>query len=262
MSTRLSHQLATINQKKRVGIMTHVVAGYPTLEKTEELVQIMARAGVDMVEIQIPFSDPLADGPTIMMANDRALHNHVTMKDVFALVRRLNQKVKMPLLLMGYYHSLFSYGLTRFLKEAQAAGVEALIIPDIPFDEEPAEHFLQECRAHDLTAIRVISPTCTEYRITRNVEIGEGFIYCTAVAGTTGVRQELAMATKQFLNRVKAKTTLPLAVGFGISQPAHIAALKGYATMAVVGSAVIQKIEQEGVTGIESYLKKLVQAGR
>jgi len=241
--------------------MTHVVAGYPSLEETEELVLLMEKAGVDFIEIQIPFSDPIADGPTIMKANDKALENKVTIEDVLSLMQRLTKKVEIPLLFMGYYNSIFHYGVEKFCKKAKKVGAQGLIIPDIPLDEETHEHFVRYSNENNLCNIRVLSPTSTDTRITANIKIAKGFVYCTAISGTTGTRSQLDPQTSKFLQKMRKSTNLPLAVGFGISSPEHIKALIGFADIAVVGSAVIQKIEQTGVNSVKSYIRLLVKAG-
>jgi tryptophan synthase alpha chain len=260
--TTIADQINLIKKNKKIGLMTHVVAGYPSLEKTEQLVLKMEKAGVDFVEIQIPFSDPIADGPVIMTANDKALENKVTISDALQLMQKLAVQVDIPLLFMGYYNSVFQYGTEKFCHDAKKAGAQGLIIPDIPLDEEIHEHFLKYCKKYDLLAIRVLSPTSTHDRILKNLQAAQGFIYCTAVSGTTGVREKLNTQTQHFLEKMKQMTNLPLGVGFGISEPEHIKALIGFADFAVVGSAVIQKIEQKGIKEIDSYLESLVQAGK
>lgn len=257
----IAEQIKLIKKNKKIGLMTHVVAGYPSLKETEKLVLQMEEVGVDIVEIQIPFSDPIADGPTIMKANDKALENNITINDALQLMQRLTNKVKIPLLFMGYYNSLFHYGVERFCKDAEKAGAQGLIIPDMPLDEESHEHFTHYCERYHLSPIRVLSPTSTDKRIAANLKIAQGFVYCTAVSGTTGARNKLDNQTQQFLVRMKQTTDISLAVGFGISQPEHIKALIGFADIAVVGSAVIQKIKQSGIQGVKGYLESLVQAG-
>ncbi len=256
----ITQQMKGMRKHKKIGLMTHVVAGYPSLQDTERLVVEMEKVGVDFVEIQIPFSDPIADGPTIMKANDTALKNKVTITDALQLMERLTKKVSIPLLFMGYYNSVYRYGVEQFCTDAAQAGARGLIIPDIPMDEEDHEHFIAYCRKYGLAPIRVLSPTSTESRIIDNVQVAQDFIYCTAIAGTTGARTTLDNSTRQFLNKMKAITDVSLAVGFGISHPDHLRALIGSADIAVVGSAVIQKIEECGVDGATSYLQTLTAA--
>lgn len=167
----INDQLALIKAKKNIGLMTHVVIGYPTLQDTKKIVQSMAESGVDFIELQIPFSDPLADGPTIMKANDRALANGVTSTDCFAVMKELSTSVDIPLLFMGYYQSVFHIGVEEFCRRAKEAGAQGLIIPDIPIDEEEAEGFIAACEKYGLHHIRLLSPTSSEARIKLNATV-------------------------------------------------------------------------------------------
>ena len=251
-------QLTEIKRHKKIGLMTHAVIGFPTLPATVQLVKTMATAGVDFVELQIPFSDPLADGPTIMHANDVALANGVTLKDCFAVMKELSQSVKIPLLFMAYYQSVFHLEVENFCRRAKAAGAQGLIIPDIPIDEEKFEHFMQACRKYDLHHIRLLSPTSTVERIKLNATVQNGFVYCTSRSGTTGARQALAPDLQAYLTLVKKYVSVPLAVGFGISQPAEVKALVGQADIAVIGSALIDLIQAKGLAAVAPYIKSLL----
>jgi tryptophan synthase alpha chain len=254
----IEEQMSIIKKTKKIGLMTHVVAGFPTLADTEKIVRAMERGGADFVEIQIPFSDPLADGETIMRANDVALSSGVVIEDVLGLMDRLTKKVQIPLLFMGYYNSVHHYGVEQFCKRASEVGAQGLIVPDVPVDEEGYEHFIQSCKAMNLENIRVLSPTSTEERIVLNMKVASGFVYCTAVAGTTGGKSVVNDQTMSLLKTVKSMSDLPVAVGFGISEPRHVASLVGLADIAVVGSAIIKLIEQSGVRAVEQYVRSLV----
>jgi tryptophan synthase alpha chain len=254
----IAEQMRIVRQTKQIGLMAHVVAGYPSMAETEQIVEAMERGGADFVEIQIPFSDPLADGETIMNANDVALTNQIRIEDVFQLMDRLTKKVQIPLLFMGYYNSVHHYGVERFCKRASEVGAQGLIIPDVPVDEEGYERFTHFCKVANLANIRVLSPTSTKQRIRLNTKVASGFVYCTAVAGTTGGKSVMNDQTKSLLKAVKSTSDVPLAVGFGISEPEHVMSLVGYADIAVVGSAVIRVIEEKGVQGVESYVRSLV----
>lgn len=255
----INAQLAEINQYKKIGVMTHAVIGFPSLAATIQLVKTMAEAGVDFVELQIPFSDPLADGPTIMRANDVALANGVTLNDCFAVMKELSASVTIPLLFMGYYQSVFHVGVEAFCRRAKAAGAQGLIIPDMPIDEEAYEHFMRACQKNELHHIRLLSPTSTEERIKLNAQVQNGFVYCTSRSGVTGTNQALDPDLVAYLALVKKYIKVPIAVGFGISQPAHIKALVGQADIAVVGSAIIEVIEREGVSAVATYLGKILE---
>jgi len=258
----IHEQLLHIRQYKKIGLMTHVVIGFPTIEMTERIVMEMAEAGVDFIELQIPFSDPLADGPTIMMANDVALQNGVTLQDCFACMNRLSKKVNIPLLFMAYYQSVFHVGADEFCRQAREVGAQGLIIPDIPIDEEFHEHFIESCEKYGLHHIRLLSPSSTHVRLKLNAAVQNGFVYCTSRNGITGADNALSSSLKDYLTLVKKYIHVPVAVGFGISQPTQIAALVGNAEIAVVGSAVIDRIVKEGVESVPKYINHLLSEVR
>lgn len=254
----INEQLLEIRKNKKIGLMTHVVIGYPTLEDTVTIVKEMEKAGVDFIELQIPFSDPLADGPTIMHANDISLAQGTASDDCFKIMKKLSNEVKIPLLFMGYYQSVFRHGAQNFCKKARESGAQGLIIPDIPLDEEKHEGFIQACNDNQLHHIRLISPTSTDERIKLNAKLQNGFVYCTSRSGTTGATNALDPQVEKYLENVKKYITVPIALGFGISKPEHVQAIVGKADIAVVGSAVIDVIEKEGVSAVPKYIKYLL----
>ena len=238
--------------------MTHVVVGYPSLQATIELVRLMEHSGVDMVELQIPFSDPLADGSTIMHACEESLKNGTKVRDAFEVVKRLNSHVKIPLLFMCYYNTVFSYGVEKFCKDAKGAGVSGLIVPDMPLDEEKEEHFYAYAKKYGLHTIQVISPISTKERLEKISREANGFVYCTAHQGITGAKKELPAHVDNFLQRIKKYISIPLAVGFGISSREQVDSLKAQADIAVVGSAILDRIRSgENVKDFLSTLNVL-----
>ncbi len=239
---KIDQQLATIQQEKRMGLMTHVVVGYPSLKATEELVLAMDKAGVDFVELQIPFSDPLADGPTIMRACEQSLENGTKVKDAFTIAQELSKVVRMPLLFMGYYNTVFKYGVEKFCNDAKRVGISGMIIPDMPLEEEASEQFIACTTKHGLYAIRVISPSATEDRLQKNARVAKGFVYCTARQGTTDAKKGLDPKIASYLKRVRKTFAIPVAVGFGISSKERVDLIRGHADIAVVGSAIIDVI--------------------
>jgi tryptophan synthase alpha subunit len=239
---KLDQKLAEIKEKKQISIMAHVVVGYPSLEETVTIVKTMTDAGVSIVELQIPFSDPLADGPTIMKACEQSLARGTKVQDAFYVMKQLSQEVSTPLLFMAYYNTVFSYGVEKFCRDAKAAGASGLIVPDMPLDEEPEEHFFALCKKYNLHTIQVISPSSTDDRLKKNVAVVNGFIYCTARQGTTGAKDSLDPSLDGYLTKMRKFFSLPVAVGFGISKREHIQALKNNADIAIIGSAVIDLI--------------------
>ncbi len=248
--TKLELQLKKLKQDKKIGLMTHAVIGYPNIKATISLVKTMAKAGADIVELQIPFSDPVADGPTIMRANKVALDKKTKIKDCFAVMKTLSRALKIPLLFMGYYNNVFNYGVKKFCRDAKKAGAAGLIIPDIPLEEEPGEGFIAACQKYGLHHIRIISPDSTEVRLKKNAKVANGFVYCVSHYGTTGASTRLEPQLKNYLKKVRQYIKVPLAVGFGISKKEHIKSLEGLADVAVVGSAIIDIIEPARMTRV------------
>ncbi len=242
-------------------LMTHIVAGYPDLETSEALVKTMAKAGVAFLEIQIPFSDPVADGPVIMRANETALKQGITPDDCLALLERLHQSVTIPLLFMTYYNIIFRYGVTAFCRRAAQAGAYGLIVPDIPYHEEPYDHFLAACREAGLHAIQVVSPLTPDHRLEKIASLASGFIYCVSHTGLTGDTGAERKALLQYLKRVRQFTDLPLAVGFGISTPEQVRGLTGHADIAVIGSQVIRLLHNNdgrgGLKPVADFLRSI-----
>lgn len=238
----LNERLQMLKRDKKIGIMAHVVVGYPSLEETVSFVTTMADAGVDIVELQIPFSDPLADGPTIMRACEQSLANGTTVKDSFAVMKALSSQVEIPFLFMAYYNTVFNYGVEAFCRDAQKAGAAGLIVPDMPIDEESHERFYFFAKRYGLHTIAVVSPASTDARLKKNARVAQGFVYCTARQGITGAKDQLDSSLASYLQKMRTYFILPLAVGFGISKKEHIKALVGRADIAIIGSAVIDLI--------------------
>ncbi len=256
----IDKQLEKIKKEKRLGLMSHVVIGYPTLVATESLVKVMENVGVDFIELQIPFSDPLADGSTIMKACEKALNGGVKVRDAFKLVNKLSKRVKIPLLFMAYYNIVFKYGTKKFCDNAQKAGISGLIVPDIPMEEEHEEHFIKYCKEANLKNIRVVSPASTKDRLEKNSKIASGFIYCTARQGVTGVQKELDPQISSFLKDVRKYFKVPIAVGFGISNKERIETIKPYADLVIVGSAIIDIITNSEKSKIEQNVKIFIKS--
>ena len=225
-------------------LMTHVVVGYPTIPSSIQIVKAMEQAGADYVELQIPFSDPIADGPTIMKACDIALKNGITVQDCLEVMKTLKSKVSIPLFFMGYYNTVFHYGVEKFCKAAKAAGAYGLIIPDMPPDEEEHEHFIRACRTHHLAQIRVVTPASSSHRLKLNARVADEFVYCVSHYGVTGSSGNFDCELESYIKRVRKYFKLPVALGFGISKPSHICAIKNIVDIAIVGSAIIRCIDE------------------
>lgn len=240
---RLARMFARTRAEGRPAVMPFLPADWPRFGDTVALVQAAIEGGADAVEIGLPFSDPLGDGPVNQRAYDEAIANGSTTDTVFDHVRELrSQGIEAPILLMGYCNTLFAYGTERFVQAAATAGVDGFIVVDLPPDE--ATELESHVRAAGLHMVYLLAPTSTEERIRLVAEHGSGFIYCVSVVGITGERRELATDLPEFLERVRALTDLPLAVGFGISQAAHVRAVGEIADAAVVGSAFVRTIAE------------------
>jgi len=255
----IAEQLTKISVENRMGLMTHTVVGYPSIAESHSIVKTLAEAGSDFIELQIPFSDPVADGPTIMRANQHALNNGTTVQDAMQMMSVLSGAVSAALLFMTYYNIIFRYGVDTFCRDAKQAGCAGMIVPDIPIEEEPHEHFIKAAKTHELPVIRVLSPASTDERIERNAEYAEGFVYFAARKGITGAKSVIPKQLATQLTHVKKMITIPVAVGFGISEPAHIQALCGHADVAVVGSKLIDVYNANPVHGLEALRRQVMR---
>jgi tryptophan synthase alpha chain len=226
-----------------VGLVAYLTVGYPDLGATPELVKALVEGGADLIELGVPFSDPLADGATIQRASLRALQNGVTLEGCLAVARRLRRDgLEVPLILMGYYNPFYRYGLERLAGQALDAGVDGLIVPDLPPEE--AGELRGHCTARGLDLIFMLAPASTEERIARVCQMASGFVYCVSLTGVTGARSHLSANLASFLARVRGHTGLPLAVGFGISTPTQVRQVAQMAEAVVVGSRLLELIEE------------------
>jgi tryptophan synthase alpha chain len=228
-------------QKGKKGLITYVTAGDPDLITTGKLVLTLECAGADIVELGVPFSDPMADGPVIQRASQRSLAAGTSLTKILDLVGDLRQRTSIPLVLMTYYNPVLNYGLPAFADRAAESGVDGLIVPDLPVEESAA--LRQEMNRHNLALIPLVAPTSTEERLTANGSVGRGFVYCVSLNGVTGARNGLPPHIEEFMQRVRSCCHQPLAIGFGISQPwqAHQLSILGDAV--IVGSAIVSVVE-------------------
>lgn len=243
--------------------MTHIVAGYPSLEESFEVAILMAESGVSYIEIQIPFSDPVADGPTIMGANMEALESGVTVESCFDLLEKLVREIGVrglsaKVLFMTYFNIVHKFGVREFCKRASELGCFGLIVPDMPVDEEGQENFIGSCREFGLVNILVVSPLTCEERLSKLAEFASGFVYCVSRYGTTGASDSLGEIGK-YLARVRRFFDLPLAVGFGISSKEQVETVHEHAEIAVIGSKVINVLRESGAKGVRGFLGSLVE---
>lgn len=239
----MSSRITTAFGKGRKTLVGYLTAGYPDLGTTLKAVECLEQAGCDIVELGIPFSDPIGDGPVIQSASFRALENGVTPAACIELARQLRRTVRIPLVFMGYYNPILSYGPPEFCRQSAAAGVDGLIVPDLPPDESG---ILDKATADNgMDLIHLLTPTSTDERIGLVATKSRGFIYLVSVSGVTGARQGVPDYLQEFTAKVRAKTTKPLAIGFGISSPEQAKAIAGMADGVIIGSRLINLIDED-----------------
>ncbi|MCL5671364.1 MAG: tryptophan synthase subunit alpha [Acidobacteria bacterium] len=238
-----------------------MTAGDPALEATGELLEAIERGGADIIELGVPFSDPLADGPIIQRASERALQGGTTLRKVMQALPGWRKRVSVPLVLFSYYNPILQYGLENFARDASEAGADGVLAVDLTPEE--SESYVQTLRKWNLDTIFLASPTSTDERLERVASVSTGFLYLISRTGVTGERKEIAANTRPLIQRTRKFTRLPLAVGFGLSTPQQIHAVEELADAAVVGSAVVRAIEErfsaEGAAAIEKYIRWLKQ---
>jgi tryptophan synthase alpha chain len=248
--SRISERFAALRERGEKALVVYLMAGDPDLETTRRLILEAERAGADVIEVGVPFTDPLADGPVIQLANERALASGTTLSDILGMVRDLRTESQVPILLMTYYNPIFRADQTRVAREAKAAGVDGMLITDLP-PEEAAE-WKADAAAAGLDTIFLLAPTSTGERIRIAAESASGFVYCVSRTGVTGVQNELPEDLHDLLDRIRAHTDQAVAVGFGVSTPEHVRQIGEWCDGAVVGSAIVKIIEREGQNSPEA----------
>jgi tryptophan synthase alpha chain len=255
---RIRASFERMRAEGRTGLVAYVTVGFPDVSATLKLVRALVAGGADVVELGVPFSDPLADGATIQRSTQRALEQGVTVGTCLDVVAQLRASgVEAPFVFMTYLNPLLAYGLDRFFAAAGAAGLDGLILIDVPSEE--AGEIQQRARAAGVDLIQLIAPTTPEKRAAELLRDASGFVYCVSVAGTTGVRAELPPELPELIARLRRHTTLPIAVGFGISRPEHVASIGKVCEAAVIGSAIVDLIERTPADERESRVREYVE---
>lgn len=259
--TRISRLFERLRAQGRPALIGYLTAGDPSLERTPALIEALERGGVDLIELGVPFSDPIADGPVIQRASERALRAGATLQKILALAAAIRQRSEIPLLLFSYLNPVLRYGLEAAASRAAAAGVDGFLLTDLSVEE--AEVYLPALRAHQLDTVFLAAPTSTEARLKLVAEHSSGFIYLVSRTGVTGERERLSESIEPLIRIMRRLSELPLAVGFGISRPEHVAALAKLADAVVVGSAFVRLIERFGSQpSLETELESLARALR
>lgn len=261
--SRLAETFARLANEHRPGLVTYTTAGDPDLPRSGEILKALDRAGADVLEVGVPFSDPLADGPVIQRATERALASGTTLSGVLDLVKSLRGAITAPIVLFSYANPLLRLGLDTFAARAADAGVDGVLALDLPIEE--AAEFRTVLAEKGIDTIFLLSPTTTDARIRKAGELGRGFLYGISRLGVTGAREQVATGAEAMVRRIRQHTTMPIALGFGIARPEHVAEVGAYADAAVVGSALVALIAKYGqspqlVNEVESYVGALRQA--
>jgi tryptophan synthase, alpha chain (EC 4.2.1.20) len=257
----ISEVFGLLKQKNKIALLSYMVAGYPDLETSYKAFDILLEQGSDMIEIGYPFSDPVADGPTIQEAHTIALQNGITHKDIFDLSKSLKTKHKdKPFLLMTYFNPIFKIGLDRFFKEAKESGIDGFIIPDLPAEE--AQGVKDALEQRSLSLVMLLAPTSFKNNRVKSVcEMSSDFVYMVSITGITGARDKLPIESiKEYTINYRKHCHKPIVLGFGISSKEHIDSLKSYVDGVVVGSHFVKSLKQRGLEGLKEEAKKLSEA--
>lgn len=255
---RIDAVFAALAEKNRKALVTFITAGDPDLATTESLILELERAGADLIELGVPFSDPMADGPTIQLSSERALASGTTLPKILATVKSVRCKTQVPIILMGYYNPIFIHGPERFVTEAVAAGVDGVLLVDLPPEE--AGEFKALADRNGLDVIFLLTPTSDEERIRKVARLGSGFIYYVSVTGVTGARSTVAENVFAEVRKIRGQIPLPLVVGFGISDPAQAGSIAAVADGVVVGSALVKQFEEFSGQELHARLSSMVSA--
>ncbi|HJZ81088.1 MAG TPA: tryptophan synthase subunit alpha [Pyrinomonadaceae bacterium] len=252
-----------LKRRGQKGFIPFITAGDPDLPTTRDLIIELARSGATLIELGVPFTDPMADGPVIQRASERALHHAFSLGEVLQLVADVRQETQVPIILFSYFNPLLQFGVEKLADTARRVGLDGILVTDLIPEE--ADEFAATMRRHDLDLIFLVAPTSTDERLRMIAERACGFIYAVSRAGVTGAREEMSAAAEKLVNRVRQFSDLPVAVGFGISKPEHVQDVWRYADAAVVGSAIVGVIEQskspvEAVNRVGAFARELLSS--
>lgn len=251
--SRIADTFAQLKRARRGGIIPFITAGDPDIASTELLLIELAACGADIIEIGVSFSDPVADGEVIQRASERALRNDVTLPDVLACATRVRSRISTPLVLFSYFNPLLQFGEDRLARAAADAGIDAVLVTDLIPEE--AQSWSERLREHDVDPIFLVAPTTSNERLERIVQQASGFVYAISRTGVTGARDALTHDAETLVQRIRAVTDLPIAVGFGISTSEQIREVWSFADAAVVGSAIVREIEQ--LKGVDEFVSRI-----
>ncbi len=259
MNSRIDRKFREILGRGGKAFIPYLMTGHPTPDRTRQLIGILEECGADIIELGVPFSDPLADGPTIQKAAQTALAQGITLRRVIDFVSDLRKTTQIPIILMTYYNPVFKYGEERFARDAAAAGVDGIIVPDLPPDE--AKELIGHSRKNGISTIFLLAPTSTEERIRIVTKAARGFIYYVSMTGITGANLSMDASIESHIAEIRKHCSTPVAVGFGVSTPEEASAVSRFADGVIVGSAIVRRVEDEDAR-IRGYLMSLRNAIR
>ena len=242
-------------RERDILLMTHIVLGYPSFDDSWRAVEAMVEAGVDLMELQIPFSEPIADGPVILHANQRSLAAGATVEGCLRFAEEVASRFDIPFLVMSYFNILYRFGLSDFTRTLASAGLQGAIVPDLPPEE--AGDYLSAMRDAQLDPVFIYSPNTSDPRMREIARVAGGFVYCVARKGVTGADTDFSASLDAYLTRCRAATSLPLALGFGVKQRADVESLRGKADIAVVGTETIRVMDERGVGAVGDFIASL-----
>ena len=261
--TRITKGFAALKQEGKKGFIPFITAGDPDLETTRDLILELDRVGATVIELGVPFSDPMADGPVIQRASERALRHNFGLAEILQTIAEARKQTRVPIVLFSYFNPLLQFGIEKLAREAEHAGVDGILVTDLAPEE--AGRFAAMLRAHEIDMIFLVAPTSTDERLKMVAERASGFIYAVSRTGVTGAQAEMSVEAEKLVSRVRQFSDLPVAVGFGISKPDQVADVWRYADAAVVGSAIVGEIEKaqsaaEAVSMVSRFARELIAA--
>lgn len=257
MKTRISEKFRILKKNNKKAFIPYIMAGDPSLENSKEIFLMLEECGADIIELGVPFSDPLADGPVIQRAAERALKNNVTLKKVISFVKEIRDFSQTPVILMTYFNPIYKYGISEFMSAAERAGVDGIIVPDLPPEE--AHDIIKISRKTKIDTIFLLAPTSTQKRIKKVISASTGFIYYVSITGITGSNILFDGSMEKQINDIRKYTDKPIAVGFGVSKPEDASEVAKIADGVIVGSAIVKKL-YENPTESKDFIKKLREA--
>jgi tryptophan synthase alpha chain len=262
--SRIAPLFKKLGKEGRKALIAFITAGDPDLATTGAIIPLLEEAGADIIELGVPFSDPMADGPTIQLSSERALTSGTSLHGILSTVKKAREVTSVPIVLMGYYNPLLAYGLEQFAADAAAAGVDGVLVVDLPPEESADLH--RAVVSHGIDPIYLLTPTSDEARVSKVMKLARGFVYYVSVTGVTGARKDVAVDLSGAVSRIRSRLSVPVAVGFGISTPDQAARVAGVADGVVVGSALVRHFEESAgeellrrISGFVSSLKGAMQ---